>query len=123
MVSDKRGARILIVDDEPIIALDLEQGLVNAGYEIAGVTGKIEKALSVVASGACDAAILDANLGGASATPIAAALTARGLPFLVLSGYSAHQQPEALRAAPHLQKPANWPQLIKMLSSILAARR
>ena len=113
-------ARILIVDDEPMIAIDLESVLLEAGFEIAGVTGNLEKALSMIQSGICDAAVLDANLDGVSAAPVAAALKARGLPFLVLSGYAADQQPEALRAGPCLQKPADPVQLIKLLNHILS---
>jgi CheY-like chemotaxis protein len=115
----KRRARILIVDDEPLIAMDLEFLILEAGYEIGGVTGKLEKALSIVEGGMCDAAILDANLGGVSAAPVAVALTARGLPFLVLSGYSGDQQPAALRAAPCLQKPTNLAQLIEALGRLM----
>jgi CheY-like chemotaxis protein len=115
----KRRVRILIVDDEPIIAMDLESLILEAGYEIGGVTGKLEKALSIVEAGKCDAAILDTNLGGVSASPIAVALTARGLPFLVMSGYSADQQPEAMRAAPCLQKPTNSAQLIEALGRLM----
>lgn len=87
-------ARILVVDDEPVIAMELEYMLVEAGFTIAGVTGNLQTALSLVESGICDAAILDANLNGVSAAPIAAALAARCLPFLVLSGYAPDQQHE-----------------------------
>lgn len=124
-MNDKTGrrARILIVDDEPMIAIFLESVLVEAGFEIAGVTGNLEKALSTVESGICDAAVLDANLDGVSAAPVAAALTARGLPFLVLSGYAADQQPEALRAGRCLLKPADPGQLIKLLNHIVSEKQ
>ena len=95
----------------------------RAGYEIAGVTGKIEKALLFVESEILDVAILDANLRGQSSAPVADALSARGVPFLVLSGYEADQQPEALRAAPCLQKPASHVQLCEALERVVAARR
>ena len=116
-------ARILIVDDEPVIVMDLEYMLVEAGFIIAGVTGNIQRALSLVESGICDAAVLDANLDGLSAAPIAIALVARGLPFLVLSGYAPDQQHEALRAGRCIQKPANPIQVIKVLNQILAENK
>ena len=71
--------RILIVDDEPIIALTLEEMLVDAGFTIIAVVHKIDKALALIESGGCDAAIIDANLAGVSASPAASALAARGL--------------------------------------------
>ena len=117
-----RCARILIVDDEPMIAIDLESVLLEAGFEIVGIAGNLEKALSIVESGVCDAAVLDANLNGVSAAPIAAALAARGLPFLVLSGYASDQQPEALRAGRYLQKPANPVQIVKVLNQIVSEK-
>ena len=67
MDDDKRkSARILIVEDEPMIALELEEFLIDAGFKIAAIAGKLEKALALIESGACDAAIVDANLAGVS---------------------------------------------------------
>ncbi len=117
-----RSKRVLIVDDEPIIAMDLELLLLDAGYEIAGVTGRIAKALMFVEIEIIDVAILDANLGGETSAPVADALSARGVPFLVWSGYDAHQLPPVLRSAPSLRKPANSTQIIQTVNSILAAR-
>ena len=120
VVDQGKPARILIVEDEPFLALALEETLIDAGFAIAGVTGRIDKALAVIDSGGCDSAILDANLAGISATPVAAALTARGLPFIVMSGYSANQQPEALRAAPLVQKPCRPERIIETLKNVLS---
>ncbi len=113
-----RPRRILVLDDEPVIAMDIESVLLDAGYEIAIVTGRVAAALSIIESGACDAAVLDANLSGESAAPVAAAMTARGLPFVVLSGYAKDQLPEIMRAAPSLEKPTNAKLLIARLDSI-----
>ena len=87
----QQPARILIVEDEPIIALTLQDLLVEAGFEVACVTGKLQKALALIEGPGCDAAIVDANLGGVSTSPAALALAARGVPFIVLSGYSSEQ--------------------------------
>ena len=119
---DTQTPRILIVDDEPMIAFDLQELIIDAGFASAGVAGRLEAALAVIESGACDAAILDANLGGVSASPAAAALVARGLPFIVLSGYSAWQHQDAFPGAVFLQKPCGPARLIEVLRSILAAR-
>ena len=70
-----------------------------------------------------NAAVLDANLNGISAAPIAVALVARGLPFLVLSGYAPDQHHEALQAGLCLQKPADPVHVIKLLNQILAENK
>jgi DNA-binding response OmpR family regulator len=120
MIVDKqKQARILIVEDEPLISLNLETSLVDAGFQIAAIAGRLEKALALIESGACDAAILDANLAGVSASPLASALTARGLPFIVLSGYSSEQLQGAFPGALFLQKPCRADQLILALNTIL----
>ena len=117
-----RNWRVLVVEDEPMLAFVLEELLIEAGFAIAGVTARLEKALAIIESGACDAAILDAVLGGVSAAPAAAALAARGLPCLIVSGYSPGQLPSAFSGALCLQKPCKPDRLIEALSSILPAR-
>ena len=116
-------ARILIVEDEPLIALDLEGMLLDADFEVADIAGTIEKALVIIEMGELDAVLLDANLKGVSSAPVALALAVRGLPFLVLSGYAADQQPEAFRAGSYLQKPASPVQIIKLLNGILSEKQ
>lgn len=122
MPVDKQPARILIVEDEPVIALTLEDFLVEAGFEIAGVVGKLDKALALIESGACDAAIIDANLAGVSASPAASALAARGLPFIVLSGYSPEQIQGAFPGALFIQKPYRPVQLLQTLNTLVLNR-
>src|SRR5450755_544101 len=118
-VDKPQHARILIVEDEPTIAHDIQDLLVEAGFEIAGVAGKLEKALALIESGACDAAIIDVNLAGVSATPAASALAARGLPFIVMSGYSPVQLLGEFSAALFIQKPCRPAQIIQALNTIL----
>jgi DNA-binding response OmpR family regulator len=111
--------RILIVEDEAILALLLEEFLVDAGFEIAGVAGRLETALALIKQGQFDAAILDANLAGVSSGPAASALTAGGVPFIVVSGYLPEQQPGAFSGAVCLQKPCRPDDLIQTLRAIL----
>ena len=118
-VDKQQLTRILIVEDEPAIALNLEELLVDAGFKIAAIAGKLEKALALIESGACDAAIIDANLAGVSASPAASALAARGLPFIVLSGYSPEQLQGAYPGALFIQKPVRPAQLIQALNTIV----
>ncbi|MGA2291383.1 response regulator [Bradyrhizobium sp.] len=116
---DKRcNARILIVEDEALLAYMLEEFLLEAGFEIAGVAGRLETALAIIEKGVLDAAVLDANLAGVSAGPAASALAARGLPFIVVSGYLPEQQPSAFSGAIRLQKPCRPDDLVTALRSI-----
>lgn len=113
--------RILVVEDELMIVLMLESLLLEAGFEVADVATKVEAALAFVEAGAFDVAILDANLAGVSSAPVAAALTARSIPFLVVSGYATAQQNGAFAAGLHVQKPFQTETLIEALRSILSA--
>ena len=113
-------ARILIVEDEPLIALTLEEVLIEAGFAISGVASKLDKALALVESGACDAAIVDANLAGVSASPVAVSLAARGLPYIVMSGYSPDQMRGEYPRAFFLSKPCQPELLVETLNTILS---
>lgn len=115
----QKSPRILIVEDEPIIALSLEEILVDAGFTIAAVVHKLDKALVLIESRACDAAIIDANLAGVSASPAASALAKHGLPFIVLSGYSREQLQGDFPGAHFMQKPCQPAQVIKAVSAMV----
>ncbi len=121
-VLDAQIPRILIVDDEPMIAFDVQDLIIEAGFACAGVASRLDEALKLIESGACDAAILDANLAGVSSSPAAAAMVARGLPFIVLSGYSARQLEATFPDAEFIQKPFRPAHLIRALRGLLAAR-
>lgn len=121
MTPDNGHGRILIVEDEPMLAYAIEELVVESGFAIAGVAGSLETALAIIENGVCDAAILDANLKGISAAPAASALRARGIPFIMLSGYSREQQQGAFAGALHLQKPCRPERLIQALRGILPA--
>ena len=120
MTLHRKVQSILIVEDEPMLAYALEELVADAGFLIAGVAGRLEAALAMIESGVCDAAILDANLHGVSASPAASALAARGIPFIVLSGYSRDQLQGAFAGALHLQKPCQPERLIQALHGILS---
>jgi CheY-like chemotaxis protein len=119
---DPQKACILIVEDEPMLAFALEELLSDAGFEIAGVAGRIEAALTMIESGVFDAAIVDANLAGISAGPAASALRTRGLPFIVVSGYLPSQQQSAFAGARCLQKPFSPESVIQALRDLLPAQ-
>lgn len=110
--------RILIIEDEPIIALDLQDLLEDAGFDVVGVAEQLATAMELIESAAFDAAIVDANLRGVSSSPAALALADRRVPFIVLSGYSLKQQDAAFASAVFIQKPCRPAQLISALKAI-----
>jgi len=86
---------------------------------VVGVAGRIGKALQLIEECPCDAAILDANLAGVSASSAAVALSARGIPYMILSGYSPDQQDMAFAKALRVQKPCPPDKIIAALRSLL----
>jgi DNA-binding response OmpR family regulator len=117
------GRRILIVEDDPMLGFGLEDLLLGSGFEVAGVAQTLENGLALIERRTCDAAIVDANLDGVSASPIADAMTSRGLPYIVLSGYSQEQQGGAFAgAADYLQKPCGPARLIAALEKMVAVK-
>lgn len=111
-LDSQQKPRILIGEDEPLIALDVQDRLEDAGLEIVAVAATLDKALAFISGGSFEAAIVDANLAGVSANPAALALIARGLPYLVLSGYWVDQQLAELQSAPLVAKPPDPVRLI-----------
>jgi len=85
---------------------------------VVGPAGSIPKALRLIEEQGCEAAILDANLAGVSAAPVAETLKARGIPFIVLSGYNNEQLPSLLSAAPFLAKPYDPDDLVALMRSL-----
>jgi CheY-like chemotaxis protein len=98
-------SRVLVVEDEPLVAMEIAQVLDAAGFDVAGPVGNTSAALELLKHKGCDAAVLDINLGGETSEAVALELLKTGLPFVTLSGYSREQYPPAFRSAPALMKP------------------
>lgn len=100
------GKRVLVVEDEHLVALSLEDNLRSLGYRVVGPATSLSGALQAAAHEPLDAAILDMNLAGESVLPAAAILLDRGIPFLFCSGYSgAGRLPERFADVPRVAKP------------------
>lgn len=113
------AVRVLIIEDEPLIALNLEELMIDSGFVVSSIAGRLAKALVMIENGAFDVALLDANLAGVDSGPAGTALAARGVPFLVLSGYSSIQQDGAFPgAASFMQKPFIPGRLVHALRDI-----
>jgi CheY-like chemotaxis protein len=97
------GLRVLIIEDESLIAMHVEDLVCELGCEVIGVVASVPKALERLARADVELALLDVQLGDAPAYPVAAALKERNVPFVFMSGYG--QIAEPWRDRPALQKP------------------
>jgi CheY-like chemotaxis protein len=113
------GRRILIVEDEPLIAMELEEVLTSTGFSIVGPAATVSAALRMIATEAFDAALLDANLGGQPVDEIAAALTRKNVPFVFATGHDRDGLPRSFAAAPILRKPFNPAEVAATVAEIL----
>lgn len=107
--------RVLVVEDEALIAIDIAQRLTEAGFEVVGPAPSVAKALALIAKEGCDVAVLDFNLRSETAEPIAHELRARGTPFILLSGISKERLPASIGDAVLLAKPAHSAILVAAL--------
>jgi CheY-like chemotaxis protein len=101
-----RGKRVLAVEDELLVCMDLEAILEGAGCVVVGPAANLDQALSLAQSEQIDAAVLDVNLDGRPVFPAAEVLADRRVPFIFASGYGGELSvPERLRAIPRVAKP------------------
>jgi len=122
----RRRYRVLVVEDEPLIAMEIEDILRQAGYQTCGPVASVSEALAMLQAGACDMATVDGSLRhGELADPVVDALQARAIPFAFVTGLT----PEAVPPAPHLAdvplvgKPIDPVALIAALDRLAASRR
>lgn len=99
------GLRVLIVEDEMLLAFMLQDLLAEWGCKVVGPAGRVPKAVSLAESETLNGAILDVNVAGTEVYPVARALADRGIPFIFVSGYAASRLPLEWRDRPTLQKP------------------
>jgi len=112
------GLRVLVVEDEMLVAMLLEDMLSDFGCSIVGPAPTIGEALPLAMEAEIDAAVLDLNLGGQPIFPVADALRARGVPYIFASGYGDSGLSDAHRGAPMLQKPFRQADLEKALAGL-----
>ncbi len=110
-----RDRRILVVEDEPLIAMDIEAELTSRGWEAVICVGTASAALKLLDTEEITAAVLDINLRGSKSFQIADVLERRNIPFLFLSGDSGESRPDDLKGRPLLSKPINYQHLHTVL--------
>ena len=118
--SGEKKPLILIVEDEPFIALTLEDMLDELGFGLAGTVSQVSDALDLIGREPVDCALLDVNLGAEKIDPVADPLATRGCPFIFTSGYGRSGIPNAHSERPVLQKPFRMDDLASTLKTTLA---
>lgn len=119
MDSQLSGLRILVVEDEMIVALLLHDMLVELGCLVIGPAASVDEALVMIETQPLDAAVLDVNLSGQMSYPVADALIARNVPFVLSTGYASNRLQEGYRTLPTLQKPYHASELCVALAGVL----
>ncbi len=119
-----QGQRILIVEDEVLLAMELQARLEQQGCAVLGPVNTVARALVLLDHERPDAALLDFNLNGQRSTSVASTLSALSVPFVVITGYGAGALSALeLREAPHIQKPVNHQGLVRLLSELVSKNR
>jgi CheY-like chemotaxis protein len=111
---------ILIVEDEPLIAMMLEDFLLSLGHEVRATCDSVGEAMKAVEAGDFDLAILDVNLKGESVWPVAAVLRARDIPFILASGGHVDPPPAEFASVPMIDKPYTIDRVTPALEAALA---
>lgn len=115
------GLKVLVAEDEAIIALDLEATLQRLGCHVLPSAPSVTQSLALLQVAQPDIALLDVSLADGSAVPVAEALCRDGIPFAVMTGHNADRLTEpALRAAPRLFKPYGVADLRRLLLQLAA---
>lgn len=110
------GRKILVVEDDYLVAIALAEMLQAAGANVIGPLSDVQEALSFVEAGnPVDAAILDVDLHGRRSYPVARALAARQIRFVFATGYGQETMDQAYRACPRVQKPFDVRDLVNAL--------
>lgn len=113
------GKRVLIVEDELLVALLIEDLLADLGCSVLGPCGNLRNALEKARTEVFDLAVLDVNLGGELVYPVAEALAERRIPFLFLSGYGEEAIPPGHSGWKVCAKPFRADHLAEMLSAVV----
>ena len=117
MTEAPSSARILVVEDEYLLADALADALVALGAQVVGPIGQLAEAMALVETTPLDGAVLDINLRGEMVFPLADALTARGVSYVFVTGYGQENIPSRYKDIPVLPKPVD----VRLLEPMLRA--
>jgi DNA-binding response OmpR family regulator len=122
---EREMARLLLVEDDPLLAMMIGDWLTEAGVDVVGPAGRVAEALALIESKGegLDGALLDVSLGRGDSFPVADALAARGLPFAFCTGRGASELPARFAGAPLLEKPFLTRELQQVVAALLSMSR
>jgi CheY-like chemotaxis protein len=119
VIGTVEGIKVLVVEDEFLVASLLQNMLEAAGCLVVGPVPRLREALAAAEREHCDVAILDVNLAGERIDPVAAALSARDIPFVFVTGYNADFLPNGYGVRPRLCKPFRQADLLATLAALV----
>lgn len=122
MAKSLAGTRVLLVEDETLVAMLLEEGLAELGCDIVGPIGRIDTAKQAVGAERLDCAVLDINLRGQAVYPVAEMLVERAVPFCFVTGYGGHEIAARYAERPVLRKPFSSSELAAVLDRMTHPR-
>jgi len=115
--------KVLVVEDEGIVLIDLELSLEDLGFDVVGSASELQNGISLARELALDIAVLDLNLAGKDSGPIADVLAERGIPFVFATGYTRSTIPQRHAGRPALAKPFSSHLLGDTLRSAMKSAR
>ena len=116
------GLRVLVVEDEFLIAMNLEEDLRAAGCHVIGPVSDLAAAMTAASAEKFDIALLDVNLRGEKVFAVADNLRARGIAFMLLSGYGKMDLPDRFHDAPRLAKPYDPGSLLREVERLMVRK-
>jgi CheY-like chemotaxis protein len=117
---DVAGLKVLLVEDESLVAMLAQDMLVDAGFDVV-LSMRLKEALEIARTETLDVAVLDINLGaGDTSLPVAEMLDERGIPFMFASGYDLSGLQTQFKDRPRVQKPYSSEKLMTTISAALS---
>ncbi|MBV8121638.1 MAG: response regulator [Alphaproteobacteria bacterium] len=113
------GLKILVVEDEFLVASLIQDLLEDAGCVVSGPIPRLSEAIDAARADDCDAAVLDVNLGGYRVFPVAEELSRRHIPFVIVTGYATTTLPEPFDRSPTIRKPFRNQDLLNAISNLV----
>ena len=113
------GRRVLVVEDNPVLAFDIDDALRDSGVHVVGPALDIESGMALVREDALDGAVLDIDIGGHPVWPIARELRADGVPFVFVSGDCDKGLPDDFDGAVCLHKPATTEAILTTVAAVM----
>jgi len=120
-LDNPQGQRVLVVEDEVMIAMLIEDMLAELGHEVVGPAMRLDEAVRLAKEAEIDMAILDVNLGGTVSFPVADVLRERGIPFIFATGYGSKGIADEYRSTITLAKPFEARTMARAFEHVLRA--